>query len=344
MEIVGGLDIHRGQITFDVLDVVSGTERKGRIASPDRQRVVRWLEQFAGRDDVHLAMEGCTGWRYVTEEVQAAGFVAHVAEPADTQALRGKKQRAKTDRSDARLLRDALAGGRLPESWIPPEHVLEWRDRIRLYKTLVDERTGWQQRIHAALFHHGVALPEGSLRSQPVREWLLSSDSALSVAGRQRVQVGYRMMDAATVEVTELGAQIRAHARRHPATAALMAAHFGIGELTSMAVWAELGDCRRFSRSDQAVRHTGLDISVYSSAGKRSAGHLARQGPAVLRWALYEAGKCAARPASPDYDYYQHVKARIDGTRATFAVARKLARRCYHTLRELGDEAWTSID
>ena len=34
-------------------------------------------------DGVELAVEGCTGWRFVIEECQAAGVVAHLAEPAD---------------------------------------------------------------------------------------------------------------------------------------------------------------------------------------------------------------------------------------------------------------------
>jgi hypothetical protein len=48
----------------------------------------------------------------------------------------------------------------------------------------------------------------------------------------------------------------------------------------------------------------------------------------------------ASRPASPDYAYFCQVRHRIDGQRALLSVARKLARRCYHTLRDLGDEAW----
>jgi transposase len=65
--------------------------------------------------------------------------------------------------------------------------------------------------------------------------------------------------------------------------------------VTSVAIWAGLGDVRRFGNSDDVVRHAGLDITVYSSDGKRSAGHLSRRGPQLLRWALYEAAKCAAR-------------------------------------------------
>ena len=121
---------------------------------------------------------------------------------------------------------------------------------------------------------------------------------------------------------------------------ALREAHYGVGALTSVAIWAELGDCRRFGSSEDAVRHTGLDITVYASDGKRTKGHLARQGPAVLRWALYEAAVFAGRASSPDHAYFQQVKQRLDGQRALLSVARKLARRCHHTLRGLGDQAF----
>jgi transposase len=81
------------------------------------------------------------------------------------------------------------------------------------------------------------------------------------------------------------------------------------------------------------VRHTGLDVSVDSSDRHRAGGHLVRQGPETLRWALYEAAKCSSRHTSPDHAYYASVKNRLDGKLATLSVARKLALRCYHTLR-----------
>ena len=127
-------------------------------------------------------------------------------------------------------------------------------------------------------------------------------------------------------------------ARRQKGCRSLWEKHFGVGGLLAVAIWAEMGDPRRFSSSADAVRHSGLDITVYSSDSKRSKGHLARQGPAVLRWALYEAAVCAARPASPDYAYYHAVRSRLDGQLAALSVARKLARRCYHTLRELDED------
>jgi hypothetical protein len=118
--IMGGIDIHRAQLTFDYVDGDSGEVFRGRIAPADRARLRRWLQRFAGRDGVAFALEGCTGWRYVAEELLRAEIATHVAEPAETAARRGPKRRAKTDRSDAQLLRDLLIEGRIPESWIPP--------------------------------------------------------------------------------------------------------------------------------------------------------------------------------------------------------------------------------
>src|SRR3954449_6507910 len=126
MGIVGGLDIHRRQITFAYLDERSGESRHGRIAPADRMLLRGWLQKLVGdaSTSAAFAVEGCTGWRFVVEELQRAGVGAHLAEPADTAAARGPKRRAKTDRADARLLRNLLADGRLPESQIPPAQVL----------------------------------------------------------------------------------------------------------------------------------------------------------------------------------------------------------------------------
>src|SRR5215207_2763827 len=171
MSILGGLDVHRAQITFDWVDRDSGEARRGRITPATRAALRAWLDGLPGGQG-GFAVEGCTGWRFVVEELQAAGFLAHLAEPAETSSLRGPKRRAKTDRTDARLLRELLEQDRLPCSWIPPAWILDLRTTVRLRKTLVDQRTAWQQRIHAALFHHGLPRPTQELLSRASRAWL----------------------------------------------------------------------------------------------------------------------------------------------------------------------------
>jgi transposase len=303
MAMVCGLDLHRRQITFDVLEVESGEVWRGRLWQPDRQRFRRWLrEDLVGRaqdGSVALAVEGCTGWRFVVEEIVAAGFEAHLAEPADTQAARGRKRHAKTDRSDSQLLRELLQAGNLPESWIPPTPVLEWRERVRLYKSLIDQRTTWVQRIHAELYQHGVAIPEGAIRWSKTRAALASDTLELSPAARERIGVGYRMIDAITVESQPIKGALQRFGQRQPGCRALVDAQYGIGGLLAVAIWSELGDCRRFTRSMQVVRHSGLDVTVDASDRRRAGGFLSRQGPEMLRWALYEAAKNSSHQRSP---------------------------------------------
>jgi transposase len=342
MTMVGGLDVHRQQITFDYVDD-DGVVHWGQIRPATRKALRGWLAEHCPEGDGEFALEGCTGWRYVSEELAAAGVGVHLGDPAEIAALRGPKKRAKTDRADARLLRTLLLQGRCPESWIPPAHVLEIRTLGRLYCALMEERRGWQQRIHAQLFHQGCP-PIRALLSVAGRAALASAE--VSAVGRQYVDTALRRIDELTTEIDPLRAQLVDFARRQTGCRALQA-HYGIGWLCAAIIWAEIGDARRFARSDQLVRFAGLDVTVYASADKRSPGRLSRQGSPELRWAAFEAAKCAARRGSPDYLYYRQLAAKRDGHNGknpTLAVERKILRRCYHTLRELGDAALAMPD
>lgn len=339
MTILGGLDVHRSQITYDYLDTDSGEVSRGRIQPAHRGSLKLWLRQFHGRD-VSFALEATTGWRYVVEELHAAGLKAHLADPAETSARRGPKRRAKTDRQDAKHLRELLVTGRLPQCSIPPDHILELRNRVRLRKDLVDERTAWRQRIHAQLFHHGIPRPARLLKGEG-RAHL--DTLVISPSARQTIDVGLRVIDALNADIEPIDRYLKVYARRQPGCRALMGI-YGIAWLVATAILAELGDASRFSSSVDVVRYAGLDVTVYSSDGKRAPGHLSRQGPGVLRWAFYEAAQSAARATSPDRAYYLDAKDRIDHNRACLSVARKLARRSYHVLKSLGDDALRPVD
>jgi transposase len=334
MAIVMGLDQHRAQITAEWIDTDSGELGRARVSPAHCDDVRKFFKRFAGQP-LEVALEATTGWRFVVEELHAIGAAAHLAEPAETAARRGNKKRAKTDRADARHLRELLMIGRLPESWIPPEHLLDLRARVRLRHTLVDQRGEWQQRIQAVLYHHGFPQRNGLLTGEN-RAWL--EGLPLPASAREQVTVALEMIDALDSQSAPITRELRLYARRQPGCRALMR-HYGIGELTAVTILAELGDARRFSSSRHAVRYAGLDITVHQSDQRRAAGHLSRQGPPALRWALFEAAQAARRPGSPDRNYYDQAAERLGGNRACLALARKLLKRSFHTLRDLGDEA-----
>ena len=161
----------------------------------------------------------------------------------------------------------------------------------------------------------------------------------LPAAAREQLTIALEMIDAIEVQIGPVDLALRAYARKQLGCRTLIDQIYGIGPLTSVTLLAELGDTRRFHNSRDAVRYAGLDVTVYQSDQHRAAGHLSRQGPPALRWALYEAAQAARRPSSPDRPYYQQLAARIGGNRACVAIARKLLKRSYHLLRGLGDQA-----
>jgi transposase len=330
-----GFDIHRAQITFDALDAESGEVMTGRIAATP-EAVERWVARFPGRE-VHVALEACTGWYFVARALERAGAVPHLAEIAETRARRGSKRRAKTDRQDARWLRTLLSEGRLPEAWIPPDHICWLRIRTRLRKRLWDEHTAWRQAIQATLFHLGLPrLPEG-VDGERAREWL--SRLVVPEAARERIEICLELMAACERLAAPLDRELARFARRQAGCRALTE-HFGVGPVTATVAVAELGDVSRLARSRQAVRLAGLDVGVSRSDRRSKVGKITKQGAPQLRWALYEAAQSACRRQSPDHSDYLRLRQRgLSHTRASLTIARKLARRCFHTLRELGPEA-----
>jgi len=143
--------------------------------------------------------------------------------------------------------------GRLPESWIPSCDLLDLRARVRLRHTLVDQRGEWQQRIQAVLYHHGLPKRSGLLSGEN-RAWV--EQVALPAAAREQVTAALALTDALEVQIAPIDKQLGAFARRQTGVRALMG-HYGIGELTSVTILAELGDTRRFSSSRRRDRWPG---------------------------------------------------------------------------------------
>ena len=100
MTIVMGCDQHRAQITVEWIDTTTGEISRRRVAPADRDGVQKFLAPFRSQP-LEVALEATTGWQFVVEELERVGARVHLAEPAETAAMRGNKKRAKNDRADA---------------------------------------------------------------------------------------------------------------------------------------------------------------------------------------------------------------------------------------------------
>jgi transposase len=254
--LVMGMDQHRAQISAEWIDTITGEISRARVAPADRAGVRKFLAGFKGAD-LEVALEATTGWRFVVEELQRIGADVHLAEPAETSALKGKKKRPKTDWADARHQRELLLIGRLPESAIPPTHILDLRARVRTRHTLSQQRTEWQQRMQAVLYHHGFPQRRDLLTLEK-REWLAALK--LPPAGREQLTIALHMIDAIDLQLAPFDVDLRAYARKQTGCRTLIDQIYGIGGLIAVTILAELGEVHRFQNSRDVVRYSGLEM------------------------------------------------------------------------------------
>ena len=183
--------------------------------------------------------------------------------------------------------------------------------------------------MHAFLGHEGWPCTRSRLLPAKGRLWVASL--ALDPHAKAQTERLLRLIAALEEEIAELDSELRRLARVDARLRALQTI-WGVGPILACHLLAEIGDARRFRRARQLVRAAGLDPVVIESADNKRRGRLAKTGSPQLRWALVEAAQHACRDGSPDLELYQSVRERAGAQRATLTAARKIARRCFHTL------------
>ena len=262
MPIVGGLDIHWKQITFDYLDTATGEVKRGQIAPADRAHLHAWLTRFAGRDDAAFALEGCTGWRYVAEELAFAGIAAHVAEPADTAFARGRKRHAKTDKTDSRHLRELLAEGRSRNAG--SRRHTSW-NAGRCWSCITTCGPGTPPRRSCAVFFHqgALALGEAALRTGRDLQALRASAAAyLSPAGQLQVATALDVLAALDAQLEVVRHRLLDAARHLTGARVLAERLYGVGPAT----------VRRRRAGRAAAERTGPAAHVHRTGGRAGEG------------------------------------------------------------------------
>jgi transposase len=324
------IDIHKSVFQAAELDAATGELAEQRFAAT-REALADWAMARRGRVRV-VAVEATTGWRWVTAALQAYGFEVRLVDAGQASALQGRRRRPKTDRLDARWLVQLLARGMEPAAWLAPEQIQRLRDQTRLRKTLADERRRWAQRLHALLVQEGWPCSRGRLLTEQGRRWVAAL--SLHPAARAYADTTLAMIAALEAQLQPLEAELRRFARSDRRCQALTEI-YGVGPIIACHLLAEIGQAGRFRRARQLVRAAGLDPVVDESADKRRRGRLAKAGSPYLRFALVEAAQHARRTSSPDHSRYLRLRARLGASRAKLPIARLIAHRCYHLLRQL---------
>jgi len=108
----------------------------------------------------------------------------------------------------------------------------------------------------------------------------------------------------------------------------------GIGEILGMTIMYEAGDMKRFEKVGHFASYSRCVTSSRWSNGKKKGTGNRKNGNKYLGWAFVEAAHHAVRYNERIRKFYQRKKARTNGIVALKAIAHKLARACYHVIKE----------
>jgi transposase len=161
---------------------------------------------------------------------------------------------------------------------------------------------------------------------------------ALPAAARAYAQTALELIAALEAQLDPLERELTRFARRDRRCQALSSI-YGVGPILACQLLAEIGEASRFQRARQLVRAGGLDPVVDESGERRRRGRLSKAGSPHLRHALVQAAQQARRRSSPDHERYRRLVTRVGSGRARLTVARLIAARAYHLLRQLEQES-----
>ena len=318
-----GLDLSRRRLDYCLLDERGERVEEGAVA-PDADGLVgfaRRVERDQGPVGVRAAIESMTGARFVHDTLERCGWEVAIA---DAVKVKGMAPLAcKTDRIDAWVLAELSRLDLVPAIWLPTFAVRQEREQARWRLHLVKHRSSLKQRVHAQLTQFGHACPVSDLFGARGRRLLERLD--FPDPWRSGVLAAVCLIDELDREITGVERELRRLGATHRYVALLQTVP-GVAWVLGYTIAAEIGDITRFASPRKLTGYTGLCPKVRQSGMMDRRGHLAKNGPRYLRWALLEAATNAVK--HPAYrDRYQHTKTRLGRQRGAKIAQIDIARR-----------------
>ena len=327
MALYCGIDLHSRDCWLAILDGKLKVVQEAKVGN-DLEVILQILEPY--REDLEgVAVESTFNWYWLVDGLMDNGYGLHLANTSAVKQYEGRKHT--DDRHDARWLAEMLALQILPEGYIYPKNERPERDLLRRRSFLVKKRTSF------LLAMRGAYECRSGLRtsSNEVKQW--TSEEVKENWDDPTVALGMicllEPMKALDDQIRIVEKEILRHAKLRSEFAPLLTV-WGIGKILALTVMYEVGEISRFKKVGNFASYCRLVKTARLSAGKRKGSGNTKNGNAFLCWAFIEAANFAIRNAETIRRYYQRKKTRTKRIVALKAVAHKLARACYHMIRE----------
>jgi transposase len=327
MKRYAGIDLHGTNSVIVVLDDDDRVLYQQRL----RNELAGILAAFAPfRETLQgIAVESTYNWDWLVDGLMDAGYVMHLAHVPALPQYSGLKYA--DDQHDARWLAHLLRLGLLPTGHIYPKADRPLRDLLRKRGQWVRQKTAVVLSLQSLL----ARLTGQRFSLNQIRQLTPAAVAALVPAPEHELSVtsSLTVLRCVEAQITEVERAVRAQAGPRPGFALLQTVT-GIGPTLASTILLETGDIWRFTTVGQFASYCRCVSSQYLSNGKRKGAGNTKNGNKYLSWAFFEAAHFAIRYDPLIRRFYQRKAARTAEFVALKAVAHKLARACYHMLRD----------
>lgn len=323
--IYAGLDVHKDQMTYCLLDDAGEVTERGQIACR-REAIARFARRLGSQAAV--ALEATTHSQAIAYLIQPSVQRVVVANPMKVRAI--AEARVKTDKVDAEVLAQLLRCDYLPSVWLPDELTRQERQLSGRRTAVINQRTRVINRVHSLLASRLIPLPETKLLSKAGRDWLAQLD--LDALDRAELDSELRLIDAFDQEIAHLDQQIAELAYQRQEAKLLMTIP-GISQQVAMSLLAAWGDWRRFKSADHAASYLGLVPSTHQSNKRCYHGSITKAGRSHGRMMLVQAAQSMRHQQTPLGSFFRKLARRKNQNVAITATARKMAVIAFHVLQ-----------
>jgi len=322
-----GIDLHSNN------SVVIVSDEEDRIVFS--KRLPNELGQIGAALEPHredlagVVIESTYNWYWLVDGLMDASYRVHLAHPSAIKKYEGLKYSG--DFADAGYLAHLLRLGLLAEGYIYPREERGARDLARKRMQLVHCRTAQILSIENILARQtGARMSTKAVKrltAEQVEELCFMPDVALAVEANRAVSQALGQQ----IEVLEKRLKERVRLRDE---FKLLKTAPGIGEILATTIMLETGTLERFAKVGNFSSYCRCVDSLRESNDKKKGEGNAKNGNKYLAWAFVEAANFARRHCPQANSFYERKKRKANGILATKALAHKLARACYHMLRE----------
>lgn len=322
-----GIDLHSNN------SVVVITDENDRVLvskrMPNRLPEIIELLKPHQSELTGVVVESTYNWYWLVDGLQEAGFTVHLANTAAMVSYEGLKHG--NDESDAINLARTLRLGILPTGHIMEKSLRAVRDLSRKRMRLVQDRSR-----HVVAVENILARETGGhMNANAVKRLTPETVESLALPAdvRLAIRADVAVINQLDEEIERIETRLQEKVASRPELDLLKTTP-GIGRVLATTIVLETGAINRFAQVGHFASYCRCVDSKRISNGKKKGEGNTKNGNKYLAWAFVEAANFALRYCPEAKRFYERKKVKTNGIVAIKALAHKLARACYHMLKE----------